>query len=387
MVDSKQTRKTRAVVPAAESRGRRDFLKTAATGTAAGVAAAATGLGFNIRTAKAQGMRWKMQSSWAPGTTGYKIFEQWTKTVGEVTGGELQIQPFPAGAVSGDFELVDAVRNGVLDGMNLFTVYWAGRMPAGVFFSSFPMGLNHPHQWDMLYGSYGGKELVRELYEKNGLYFVGHVHHDMNLIHSKTPIRSLDDFSGVKLRMPGGIVAETFSELGARTTLLPGSDVYPALEKGTIDAADYTGPAVNYELGFQQVTDYIIMGPPSTPCLHQPVDLMDISVGLRPWSQLDDRMKTLFEELVHAYSYDHYTGIQEANKAAWGKFRDAGTEIIHLSEDDAARFRQVAMPLWYKWANKDPDAARMFKLHLDVMMSPAVAYLEPEDVKDYSLNL
>lgn len=202
MVDRKLPRPPRAKAPAAASQDRRNFLKTAATGTVAGVAAATTGMGFNIKTAKAQGTRWKMQSSWAPGTTGYKIFEEWAAKVGEVTGGELQIQPFPAGAVSGDFELVDAVRNGVLDGMNLFTVYWAGRMPAGVFFSSFPMALNHPHQWDMMYGAYGGTELVRELYEKNGLYFVGHVHHDMNLIHSKTPIRSLDDFAGVKLRMP-----------------------------------------------------------------------------------------------------------------------------------------------------------------------------------------
>lgn len=364
---------------------RRDVLRTAGLG-AAGVAAAGVG-GFNIKTAKAQGTTWRIQSSWGPGTSGYKIFEAFCARVAEVTGGELQLKPFPAGAVSGDFQLFDAVRNGVLDGMNLFTVYWAGRMPAGVFFSSFPMGLNHPHQWDMMYGSYGGTELVRELYEKNGLYFVGHVHHDMNLIHSKTPIRSLDDFKGVKLRMPGGIVAECFSAIGARTTLLPGSDVYPALEKGTIEAADYTGPAVNYDLGFQQVTDYIIMGPASTPCLHQPVDLMDISVSLRAWNTLDERLQKLFENLVHAYSYEHYTAIQEANAAAWPKYKEAGTEVIHLTEEDAERFREVAMPLWFKWANKDKDAARMFKLHLDVMMNPEVAYLTPDDIKDFTLDL
>lgn len=375
----------KTVQSAGPAAGRRDFLKTAGLGLAG---AAAVGVSsVNIKTAKAAGTTWRIQSSWGPGTSGYKIFEDFCARVGEVTGGELQLKPFPAGAVSGDFQLFDAVRNGVLDAMNLFTVYWAGRMPAGVFFSSFPMGLNHPHQWDMMYGSYGGTALVRELYEKNGLYFVGHVHHDMNLIHSKTPIRSLDDFKGVKLRMPGGIIAECFSAIGARTTLLPGSDVYPALEKGTIEAADYTGPAVNYDLGFHQVTNYVIMGPPSTPCLHQPVDLMDISVSLRSWNSLDPRLQKLFEGLVHSYSYEHYTAIQAANAAAWPKLKEAGTEVIHLSEDDAARFRQVAMPLWFKWANKDKDAARMFKLHLDVMMNPEVAYLTPDDIKEFTLNL
>lgn len=77
MVDRKLPRPPRAKAPAAASQDRRNFLKTAATGTVAGVAAATTGMGFNIKTAKAQGTRWKMQSSWAPGTTGYKIFEEW----------------------------------------------------------------------------------------------------------------------------------------------------------------------------------------------------------------------------------------------------------------------------------------------------------------------
>lgn len=364
---------------------RRGMLKGAAL---AGAGAAAAGVNlFNIRTAKAAGLKWRLQTSWSPGTTGYKIFEEWCKSMQERTGGELSLEPFPAGAVSGDFQLFDAVRNGVLDGMNVFTVYWAGRLPAGVFFSSFPMGLNHPHQWDMMFGAYGGNEIISDLYKKNGLHYVGHVHHDMNLIHSKVPINSLDDFKGVKLRMPGGIVAECFAAIGARTTLIPGSDVYPALEKGTIDAADYTGPAVNYDLGFQQVTSYIIMGPPSTPCLHQPVDLMDISISLRSWGKADKRLQEQFTSEVKAYSRDHYAKIQEADKLAWKKFEDAGTKVTRLSEEDAVRFRKVAIPLWFKWANKDKDAARMFKCHLDVMMSPSVAYITPDDIKDFKLDL
>ena len=305
----------------------------------------------------------------------------------ELTDGELTLQPFPAGAVSGDFQLFDAVRNGVLEGMNVFTVYWAGRMPAGVFLSSYPMGPNHPHHWDMLFNSYGGTELARELYEKNGLFFVGHVHHDMNLIHANIEISSLDDFDGLKLRVPGGIVADCFADIGARTTLLPGSEVYPALERGTIDAADFVGPAVNYDLGFHQVTNVIVMGPPSTPCLHQPVDLMDIAFSLRAWNSLSDRLKDILPDLVKAYSHTHYTGIQAANKEAWGRYEEAGTTISRLSEEDAVRFRQVAIPRWFEWANKDTDAARLFSLHLQVMQDPTVAYITPDDIAEYELNL
>ena len=295
--------------------GRRRFLRSLAV--AGGAAAVGTVAAPHVAGAQANGLDFTIQSSWQPGTTGYRIFEAWCNNMVEVTSGELALTPFPAGAVSGDFQLFDAVRNGVLDGMNVFTVYWAGRMPAGVFLSSYPMGPNFPHQWDMLFESFGGKELARELYERNGLYFVGHVHHDMNLIHSTRPIASLDDFNGLLLRVPGGIIADCFAAIGARTTLLPGSDVYPALERGTIEAADFVGPAVNYDLGFHQVTNVIVMGPPSTPCLHQPVDLMDISFGLRAWNQMSDGLKELVENLVKAYSLTHYTGIQEANAAAW----------------------------------------------------------------------
>ncbi|MFB4202454.1 Lactate-binding periplasmic protein [wastewater metagenome] len=363
---------------------RRKFLKTAALGAGG---AAALGAPYIRNASAANGIKLRVQTSWQAGTTGYKTFESWAGRVKELTSGEVTVEPYSAGSVAGAFELADAVRNGVLDGMNWFTVYWAGKMPAGVFMSSYPMALSMPHHWDMMFGAYGGMGFVKDLYHKQGLEFLGYIHHDMNLIHSKKPLRSFDDFKGVKLRMPGGIVAETFASVGARTTLLPGSDVYPALEKGTIDAADYVGAAVNYELGFWQVADYIIMGPPSTPCLHQPVDLMDFSVNRRVYEKMSKATQDVMHELVAAYSREHYAAIQTANAKAWPKYAEKGVEVIHLSEDDADKFRKAAIPLWFKWANKDPDAARFFQIHLKTMQDPAVAVITEEDIKGHELNI
>ena len=92
-------------------------------------------------------------------------------------------------------------------------------------------------------------KMAREIYAKQGLFWVGRIHHGPNIIHSKKPIRSIEDFKDLKLRVPGGMIAEGFAAAGARTTLLPGGEVFSALEKGTVDAADYTGPAVT--AGFQ----------------------------------------------------------------------------------------------------------------------------------------
>jgi TRAP-type mannitol/chloroaromatic compound transport system substrate-binding protein len=187
--------------------------------------------------------------------------------------------------------------------------------------------------------------------------------------------------------MPGGLIAECFAAIGARTVTLPGPDVFSALDAGAIDAADFAGPAINFSLGFAQVSDYIVMGPPSTPCLHQPVDVMEISFNLQTWNGLPDHLQRILIDEVRNFSSLHFTGIQRANVEAWAKYAEAGITVTRLSEDDVLRFRQVAIPLWFEWANQDKDAARVFKLHLDVMQNPSVAYLTPDDIKGYELKV
>lgn len=364
-----------------EQTNRRDFLKTSAAAGAATVLAAPF-----IGNAKAQQTTtWKIQSSW-PGGIGLEIFKDWCNGIVEKTGGELAFQPFGAKDVVGDFQLFDAVKNGVIDAMNPFTLYWAGRMPAAVFLSSYPLGLRNPHEWDVFFYGLGGLEMAREMFARQGMHYVGPIHHGPNIIHSKVPIRSIDDFRGRKMRLPGGMVAELFQAAGAKTTLLPGSEIFPALEKGTIDVADYVGPAVNHALGFHQVTDFISMGPPGFMSIYQPVDLMDLTVGERAWSALSPAMRRFVESEVHVYSDVHHARIQKADQDAWGKFEDAGTIVSRLSESDIEAFTKLAVPLWFNWANKDADAARVFKVQLDYMMSGSLGYVTPSMIKGQQLK-
>jgi len=362
---------------------RRDFLKT--TATVAG-AAAISGAPYIGNAEAAKTTNWKIQTSW-PGGIGLDIFKSWCDSIVEKTDGELSFTPFGAKDVVGEFQLFDAVKNGVLDAMNPFTLYWAGRMPAAVFLSSYPLGLRQPAEWDVFYYALGGLELAREEFAKFGMHYVGPIHHGPNIIHSKVPIRSIDDFAGRKMRLPGGIVAELFQAAGAKTTLLPGSEIFPALEKGTIDVADYVGPAINYALGFHQVTDYISMGPAGFMSIYQPVDLMDLTVGMKSWNKLSDKMRQFVEMEVHVYSDMHHAAIQKADQEAWKLFEAAGTKITRLSEEDVEAFTELAVPLWYKWANKDAAAARAFKIQLDYMMSGSLGYVTPDMIKGQTLKV
>ena len=169
------------------------------------------------------------------------------------------------------------------------------------------------------------------------------------------------------VRVPGGMIAEGFAAIGAKTTLLPGGEVFSALEKGTIEAADYTGPAVNWDLGFQQVSKFIWMGPVGLESIYQPVDLMDFCVGINHWNKLSPKMKQWVEDEVEVYSRIHHAAIQKADMEAWGKFEKAGTQINRLPVEDLVKFQRVAVPIWFKWANKDKDAAHIFKAQLEVM--------------------
>jgi len=115
---------------------RRTFFKTAAT---LGIATAVAMTLSTAAMAKAQ--VWKIQSTWDAGTVGYTLFEEWANSMEEKTGGEIAFKAFPAKAVAADNNaLFDAVRNGVLQGMNPFTLYWSGEIPASIFLSSYPGG-------------------------------------------------------------------------------------------------------------------------------------------------------------------------------------------------------------------------------------------------------
>jgi TRAP-type mannitol/chloroaromatic compound transport system substrate-binding protein len=362
---------------------RRRLLKAAGIAAASSAALSAP---FIRNAAAAETTTWKVQTSW-PAGVGLQTFKTWANSIKEKTGGELEFKPFAAKEVVGDFELLDGVKNGVLEAMNSFTLYWAGKLPATAFLSSYLMGLRYPHEWDIFFYSKGGLQAARDLFAKQGLYYVNRIHHGPNIIHSKKPIRTIEDFKDLKLRVPGGMIAEGFAAIGAKTTLLPGGEVFSALEKGTVDAADYTGPAVNWDLGFQQVSKYIWTGPPGLESVYQPVDLMDLVVRMDVWNKLSPKMKQWLDDEVQVYSNVHFSAIQKADMEAWGKFEKAGTQINRLPAEDLPKFQRVAVPIWFKWANKDKDAARIFKLQLDVMESHTVGYVTPDMYKGLKIDV
>jgi TRAP-type mannitol/chloroaromatic compound transport system substrate-binding protein len=360
---------------------RRRFLKTAAITTAA--TAATLGVPAFLRHASAAPIKIKMQTAWDAGTVGYTEFQKFVKLVGEMSEQQLVVEPFPAGAIVGTFEMFDAVKSGVFDAMHSFDVYWVGKLPVCTFLSSYPFGMDRPDQWETWYESLGGKEIAREGYSQHNMMYLGPIQHDDNLIHSKVPIRSFEDFKGKKIRYPGGIIADIYRAAGVSTVLLPGGEVYPALEKGVIDASDFVGAAVNYNLGYGEIAKYIIMGPPSTPCLHQPVDLMSVEVNMNTWKKLSPHLQQILEAAVKWHSWNQYTAIQKADLIAFDDFqKKQGVTVIRLKDADIEKFKKFAPALWVTWAKKHPLALKAFKSQFEFMKSVKIGYLTDKDMVD-----
>ncbi len=359
---------------------RRDFLKTA---TVVGATAGALNFPAVMRASAAAPIKINMQTVWSVETLGYIKFQEFCREVGEATEGKIILEGFQAGEIVEPFQMFDAVKAGVLDGMHCFDVYWQGKIPVATFLSSYPLGLDRPDQWETWHYELGGNKIAKEAYGRHNMHYIGPIQHDDNLIHSKVPIRSFEDFQGKKIRFSEGIIADFFRTAGVSVVALPGREILRALESGDIDASDYVGAAINYNMGFGKIAKYVIMGPPTTPCLHQPVDLMSIEINMNRWLRIPKHYQQLITMAVRKHSYDQYTAIQAADIAALEKLQtEDGVEVIRLKEEDLQKFKRFAPALWVKWAKKSPLSMKAFKSQYEYMKSAKLGYITAGDMVD-----
>src|SRR3712207_6792618 len=229
---------------------RRQFIQAAGIGLAAGAVA---------KPAIAQSMpevRWRLSSTFPKSLdTLYGAAENFCRYVSEATDGRFQIQPFAAGEIVGTFQAFDAVSNGTVEMIQAPGYYYLGKDPALAVFADIPFGLNARQKAAWLNHG-GGNELVNEYLAKFNVHAIpaGNTGTQMGGWFRKE-IKSVADVQGLKFRI-AGLAGEVFAKLGAVPQQIPGGDIYPALERGTIDAAEWVGPYDDEKLGFAKVAPF-----------------------------------------------------------------------------------------------------------------------------------
>ena len=230
---------------------RRDFIKV----TGMGVAGAATMAAPAIAQSMPE-IKWRMPTSWPKSLdTLYGGAEMMAKAVAEATDNKFQIQTFAGGEIVPGLQVLDAVQNGTVEIGHTASYYYFGKDPTFTFGSSVPFGPNMRinQAWYMLGG---GKEVLDAFYKKYNVIslLAGNTGCQMGGWFRKE-LTSVDDFKGLKFRI-GGFAGRVLQKMGAVPQQIAGGDIYPALEKGTIDGAEWVGPYDDEKLGFYKVAPH-----------------------------------------------------------------------------------------------------------------------------------
>ena len=232
---------------------RREFLKKAGLGAAAGTAA---GIAAPALAQTAPTITWRMASSFPKALdTIYGASEIIVKRVAEITEGKFQIRLFAGGEIVPGLQVLDAVQAGTVECGHTAPYYYIGKDPAFAFGTAIPFGMSARHQnaW-MYYG--GGLEAMAPLFKEYGCIQIpaGNTGTQMGGWFRKE-IKTVADLKGLKFRI-GGFAGQVLAKLGVVPTQIAGGDIYPALEKGTIDAAEWVGPYDDEKLGFNKVAKF-----------------------------------------------------------------------------------------------------------------------------------
>lgn len=298
----------------------------------------------------AETVHWRLQVLWDPGTTPYKMAERFVERVKGLTGDRLEIKLFAPGSLVPTNQMLDAVQAGMFELMWQYEGYYIGKMPQVAFTSSLPLGFSDAWQLETWFWQFGGVDMLRKAYEKQGCYYIGPTIYGEEPIHSKFPIHSIADMKGKKGRFVG-LAGPVMQKLGAAVTPLPTAEVYSALEKGVIDFADRGGLAANYDAGLYEVAKYIIL-----PGFHQPTTATCFVANMPAWQKLPKDVQEILEAAVRETSAELFQENLVKDFEALDKFKEKGCEVIHLPESEVRKIREVAMEVWEEYGNKSPEA-------------------------------
>ncbi|WP_374487824.1 TRAP transporter substrate-binding protein [Zoogloea sp.] len=331
---------------------RRAFLKQAGTGLATGAAAvAAPALAAELPTIK-----WRLASSF-PKTLDaiFGATETVAKRVAQATGGKFQIQVFAAGEIVPSPGVLDAVKDGTVEMGHTASYYFIGKDPAFAFDTGVPFGLNSRQQSAWMREG-GGAALMAELFKSYNIHAIpcGNTGAQMGGWFRKE-IKTVDDLKGLKFRV-GGLAGQVLAKLGVVPQQIPAGDIYPSLEKGTIDAAEWVGPYDDLKLGFARVAKYYYY-----PGWWEGGPMLSIYINQKQWASLPPEYQAILEDAILAAHGDMQAKYDAKSPAALKQLIGSGTQLRPFSNEIMAAAYKAAHELYDELSEKSPQFKKIYE--------------------------
>lgn len=301
---------------------RRSFIKKAAVGASVGAVAAPA-------LAQAQPtINWRLASSFPKSLdTIYGAAEVLSKRVAQLTNGKFNIRVFAGGEIVPALQVADAVQAGTVEMGHTASYYYFGKDPTFAFDGVVPFGLNSRQQtaW---WAEGGGRDLTREFFKDYGIinFMGGNTGTQMGGWFRKE-VKTVQDLNGLKMRI-GGFAGRVMQRLGVVPQQIAGGDIYPALEKGTIDAAEWIGPYDDEKLGFNKVAPFYY-----TPGWWEAGLQVSFYVGIKEWEKLPKEYQLALEAATYEAHVTMQAEYDAKNPPALARLLKAGVKLRPFSKD------------------------------------------------------
>src|SRR6202048_5000168 len=328
----------------------REFLQAAGPGLAASTAVAAPAIAQSMPE-----LKWRCTTSWPKSLdVPFSASETISKYVAEATDNKFQIQAFAGGEIVPALQAIDAVTNATVEMCHTAAYYFIGKDPTFALYCSIPFGLNSRQQ-NAWFQDHGGQDMLNEFGKKYKLYGIsgGNTGTQMGGWFRKE-INSVEDLNGLKFRI-GGWAGKTLSKLGTIPQQIAAGDIYPALEKGTIDAAEWVGPYDDEKLGFYKVAKYYYY-----PGWWEGSAMLHNFFNIDKWNALPAGYKSILRSASAVANEWMVAKYDAANPAALRRLVAAGAEMKPFSQPVLEACYKASNDIYAETSAKNPEFKKVY---------------------------
>ena len=338
---------------------RRKFISNTALGATTAAALSAcnqTSTSPSIQANSLPNIRWRMVTSWPKSLdTIFGGAETVCQRVKAMTNGRFQIDPYAAGEIVPGLQVLDAVQDGTVQCGHTASYYYEGKNPVLTFGTSLPFGLNAQQQNAWLYHG-GGLETMHKIYaDFNTINFpAGNTGAQMGGWF-KREIKSVSDLKGLTMRIPG-LGGKVMKRLGVNTQVLPGGEIFLALERGAIDAAEWVGPYDDEKLGLHKAAKFYYY-----PGWWEPGPTLEVQVNKSEWEKLPQEYQEIFKTAAMEANLNMLAKYDSLNGEVLKRLVDNGTKLTAYSSEILQAAQKAAFDLYEENASKDATFKQVYE--------------------------